>query len=235
MKLSEKEYRKYFWDGDTFSAIPYIVETVTEMLYGVYDMKYCDKGKWWYGEWEGHRRKVVHLFAQKGGARILCWGWNYGYIPHVSRTDKVTYARTEKAFSLDIDDNYWFHVDCDPDKMSNEEIYNLHRQYDLPSETSNADVAREYIYDICNENVAFIKEYFDKTRTDEDTLSELERQKKEKPWLFLYSNEAYVRAFILAKHGRKDEAEHIILHEYYSEGKYNEKVLALLRNLAEND
>lgn len=234
MDLSEQEYRKYFHDGTIFSTLPYMIEVLTESLLGVCGIKYCDKSRWWYGEWEGDRRKVVTLGNPKGTMRNICWGWNYNYIPHRSHSGKLTYARTEKSFSFDMGGDFRFHIDYNIDDESDAATHKqiaMCRQYMLPRDTNDAEAAKEYISTVCKRNIPFIKEYFEKTFDDQATLAELERRQSEKPWLFQTDNSAYIKAFILAKYGRLEEAEHIISHEYYADGNCPENVLAKLREV----
>jgi len=228
-----REYSGVFHHGKIISALPYMIEAVTNALADVYDMKYCDKGRWWYGEWEGDRRKVVTLGSPKGTCRNICWGWNYNYIPRKTNSDKFTYARTEKSFRIDIGDEYLFHLDYHPDNMTCYDLMYMEYNYELPKDTNNIEEARKHMKIVCERNIPFIMDYFDATPDDEAALAELERRKKEKPWLFTFSSDGWTRAFMFAKQGRLEEAKYIISHEYYSDGYCPEDVLKKLTSLAD--
>lgn len=228
------EYSAVFHHGKIISALPYMIEAVTDALADLYDMKYCDKGRWWYGEWEGDRRKVVTLGSPKGTCRNICWGWNYNYIPRKANTGKFTYARTEKSFRIDIGDEYLFHLDYHPDNTTCYDSLYMEYNYELPKDTNNIEEARKHMKIVCERNIPFIKDYFDSTPDDETTLAEAERRRKEKPWLFTFSRVGWTRAFMFAKQGRLEEAKYIISHEYYSDGYCPEDVLQKLCLVAEN-
>ncbi|MCM1524970.1 MAG: hypothetical protein NC120_10985 [Ruminococcus sp.] len=227
-ELTNEEWWKYFSEGIIFSALPFMIEAVGKMASELYDMKYCDKGRWWYGEWEGDRRKIITVDCPKGIMRNICWGWNYNYIPHPTGKGTFKYARTEKAFSLDAVDSYMKHTEYpdlyyDNDNRYMERII-LSRKYALPSWTNNAEIARDHMETVCRRNIPFIKEYFERTKTDCGVIEDIDRfsYAYSDPFHYLLWGQNYAKAFILAKNGGIEEAER---------GFSDEKTLARLRRV----
>lgn len=227
-------YSEYFCHFDIpISTLPYMTEAVTNMLSDVYDMKYYDKGRWWYGEWEGDRRKVVTLSSPKGN-RHINWGWNYNYIPHIKLAGSLAYARTDKSFYADLSDEYLFHMNYHPDKITADEVAYMTRHYTMPVYTGDIEAARALMKHVCEMNMPFIKDYFDSTPDDLSALEEEKRRRTEKPWMFKFHLDGiWTRAFILARHGYLEEAKHIISYEYYSDGYCPENVMKKLCSTAE--
>ena len=230
MELTGKEWSEYFLDGETFSALPFMIEAVSEMAAELYGMKYSDKGRWWYGEWEGDRRKVITIDNNKGTERDILWGWNYNYIAHTTNRDTLKYARTEKAFHIDVWDTYGYHTDYIKEGFSN--TIELWEKYALPIWTNNAEVARGYMKTVCRRNAPFIKEFFERTKTERDIIAHLDMLLSY-PSPFMRT-ENYVKAFIIAKNGNLEEAERLMRYGYYENGYCNAKVLAKLRQVYED-
>lgn len=231
MEINDDEWCKYFIEGITFSALPFMIEAVGKMASELYGMKYCEKGRWWYGEWEGDRRKVINIDVPGGNTRDICWGWNYSYIPHSTDKGTFKYARTEKAFAIDAGDNFVRHTEYI--KLVNDdqamERVRLSRKYSLPRWANDAEAARSYMETVCSRNIPFIKEYFDRTKTDRDVIEDIDRlsyDSSDSVYYSLWGNN-YIKAFILARNGGIDEAEKIL-------SGYSEKVLEKLRQVYED-
>ena len=240
-ELEENEQYDSSLPYDMYTPVQYMVEAVSEMASELYNMKYFERGRWWYGEWEGDRRKVITIDDPKGHLRNICWGWNYNYIPHSTSKGTFKYARTEKAFSIDAVDSYKTHTEypalCyDNDNRYNERI-RLSEHYALPrwtrSDVSPEDI-RACLKTICRRNIPFIKEYFERTKTDREVIEDIDRfsYAYSDPFHYLLWGQNYIKAFILARNGDIEKAERILSGRQLSGG--NEKVLAKLREVYES-
>lgn len=234
-ELSEKEYNEIFHGGnDTVYIRKYYGEILSKVLSEMVDMKYCEKGNWWYGEWENHRRKVVKIFSHKGMLYPIGWGYNYDFIPDVGNGDKITYHRTEKSFAMHVSDYCIHHIDYDSDTMTRNETFWIREQYMLSIFANRLylNEALEYTEHICRKNMPFMQEWFERVQTDDDVLAELDRQIA-RPAMWGHWGEYYVKAFLLAKQKRLAEAEEMLSLRY--DGHPNEKILAKLRTVSEPD
>lgn len=230
-ELSYDEYHSYFFSTDAYISVrPYFGEVVSIALADDFDLKYFEKGRWWYSEWNNHCRKVINLFAAKGTMYPIVWGYNYDFIPRLNNQDKFVYHRTEKSFATDIEDTFYSHVHYDPNTMSRMETLQIRAKYCLPSDTNNLEIAREYVYDVVKRNIPFMKEWFSRVQTIEDVVEELDRQIAQSI-AFEHRYSLYTKAFLLAKLHRMDEAIETMQLRYG--GKTPEKVLKKLYQVNE--
>lgn len=162
--------------------VKYFNDGVTKALSEYFDVKCCEKGHDWLTPWEGHQRKAFDLYAPKGYLYIIRWGYNYDFIPTRKNGEKFIYHRTEKAVALHISDSFYFHVDYDPDKMSHSETLAIREKYCLSSynfeymNITDAASAYEYVQEITRRNIPFMLEFFDRIRTIDDAVAEIDRQ-----------------------------------------------------------
>ncbi|MDE7288445.1 MAG: hypothetical protein K2N71_02935, partial [Oscillospiraceae bacterium] len=153
---------------------------------------------------------VFGLCAAKGYLYTIVWGYNYDFIPTRKNGGKFIYHRTEKAVAVHISDSFYFHVDYDSDKMSHNETLAIREKYCLSSynfEYMNiTDVASvyEYVQEITRRNIPFMLEFFDRIRTVDDAVAEMDRQ-LENP-IFFKDNLHYKKAFLLAYRQEMDKA-----------------------------
>lgn len=190
--------------------IKYFNDGVTNVLSEHFDVKCCEKGHNWFTPWEGHQRKVFDLYAPKGYLYRICWGYNYDFIPTRKNDGKFIYHRTEKAVAVHISDSFYFHVDYDPDKMSHNETLSIRQKYCLSSynfeDMNITDVASayEYVQEITRRNIPFMLEFFDRIRTVDDAVAEIDRQLEYSG--FPNGNLHYKKAFLLAYRQEMDKA-----------------------------
>lgn len=230
-ELSYDEYHSYFFATDAYTSVrPYFGEVVSRALADDFDLKYYEKERYWYSEWDNHCRKVIYIFATKGTLYPIKWGYNYDFIPQLNNQDKFVYHRTEKAFWADISDFFYNHVHYDPDTMSRMETLQIRTKYCLPNDTNNIEIAREYVYDVVKRNIPFMKEWFSRVQTIENVIDELDRQIA-RPSALGHRNSLYTKAFLLAKLHRMDEAIETMQLRY--DGKTPEKVLKKLYQVNE--
>lgn len=231
-EYTRKEYVKYFSDGETFFITKYFGEAVSKALSGTFDMKYCEKGRWWYSDWENHQRMVITLYALKGTKYLIIWGYNYDFIPQLTNQDKIIWHRTEKSFHLDIADAFYNHVTFpgDPQTMGYNEFlnakYDFHNQYEIPAWTNNLEFALQYIDMLVRRNIPFMLDWFDRVKTIEDAIAELNRQIAV-PSSYGHFNEYYTKAFLLARLNHMDEAIEA-MEKRYAVGYINPKILEKL-------
>lgn len=202
--LSQDEYNKLFGIGANEVIIKYFDEAMSKALLGTFQLKQAEKGHWWYGEWENHRRMVISLFAAKGLTYTIEWGYNYDFIPKLNRQDKFVWSRTEKSFDHHAWDNYYFHVKEDMKSMSEQERVQTYNKYTLPTYTSNLESALAYIDGVIKRNIPFMTEWFDRVQTTDDVIAELDRHLGTNDYRDHYRH--WTKAFLLARQNRLDEA-----------------------------
>ncbi|MBD5141525.1 MAG: hypothetical protein HDT25_08970 [Ruminococcus sp.] len=216
--------------------VKYFNDGVTKALSEYFDVKCCEKGHDWFTPWEGHQRKAFDLYALKGYMYIIRWGYNYDFIPTRKNGEKFIYHRTEKAVAVHIPDSFYLHVDYDPDKMSHNETLAIREKYCLSSynlEYMNlTDVASayEYIQEITRRNIPFMLEFFDRIRTIDDAVAEIDRRleySSDFPNVGLY----YKKAFLHAYRQEMDKAVNS-LEKLYENG-ISESIMARLEKAYE--
>ena len=57
------------------------------------------KERWWAGDYEDGRRKVISIFLVNDMFATIRWGWNFEYIPKISGS-KCVWARTDKSIYM---------------------------------------------------------------------------------------------------------------------------------------
>lgn len=217
--LSKDEYKKYFYYEELFYITKYFGDVVSKALKGNFDLKYCDKGRWWYSGWNNHKRMVITLFPSKGITYPIIWGYNYDFIPQLNNQNKLIWHRTEKAFHLDIEDAYYNYVSVPPNIKQTEEDFlnpeqNCKYQYELPMWTNNLEFALKYIDDVVKRNIPFMIDWYQRVQTIEDVIGELYKQIA-MPSQYGHWNEYYTKAFLLAKIKCIDEALDIMGQIYH--------------------
>lgn len=191
--------------------IRYFNVGVTNVLSEYFDVKCCDKGHYWFTPWEGHCRKAFNLFAPKGYLYPILWGYNFDFIPTWQNSGKFIYHRTEKAVTLHVEDSFYYHIDYDPEKLTLNESHAIRKQYSLSSyifgymNINDVAAAYKYIEEITRRNIPFMLDFFERVKTIDDVIEELDRQIERKEELF-YLGLYYKKAFLLAYQKRMDEA-----------------------------
>lgn len=211
--LSKAEYKKYFYyfyDEERFYITKYFKDTVSKVLKENFDLKYYDKGRWWYSDWNCHKRMVITLFASKGITYPMIWGYNYDFIPRLNNQNKFIWHRTQKSFHLDIEDAYYNYVPVIPKRKRTEEHFfnpeqNAKYQYELPIWTNDLEFALKYIEDVVKRNIPFMLDWYQRVQTIEDVIGELDKQIAISSQ-YGHWNEYYTKAFLLAKIKCMDEA-----------------------------
>lgn len=229
MELTQEQYDQIFSGIESEYITKYIDDIVSEALSGVFDLKKCPKGRYWYGEWVNHRRMVVNVYSSKGVLYPLRWGYNYDYIPWLNNQDKFVYRRTEKSVGCDVDDSFYEYVHYDSKNMSNIETMHIREKYCLPIYAKDIELAKKYMGTIVKRNIPFMLDWYERTKTDEAVLAELDEK------IAFYSHAPYItrnyywtKAFILAHYNKLDQAIEA-MEKYYDGYTIPEKVLDKLK------
>jgi|GEM_PF-1970476 len=179
----------------------------------------------WLSEWENGARRVISLFLLRGDCAVLCWGWNYDFLPEV-HSGRIKYFRTEKSVSLQlrqlprefIDGTDWSE-------------YRVHLHARQPEEL------KENVLAVWRLTEPQITGWYSKTDTPEKMLSELERQKEHGGYYrVFYPEQAYVQAFLTARYKDVQMAEKLLQGtKVYREASAEnmEKLMRKLRSCGE--
>ncbi|MCH5349791.1 MAG: hypothetical protein J1E40_10750 [Oscillospiraceae bacterium] len=190
--------------------VKYFNVGVTNVLSEYFDVKCCDKGHDWFTPWEGHCRKAFHLFAQKGNIYPILWGYNFDFIPSRQSNGKLIYHRTEKAVTIHFGDQSFLHyTDYYYEKFPLEEHAEIRKKYILYayfSEYDNMNItdvasAYKYIEGVTRNNIPFMLDFFERTKTIDDIISEMDKRIAAGDRHYYYD-----KAFLLAYQKRMDEA-----------------------------
>ena len=140
---------------------------MSKVLREHFDLKYCDKGRWWYSDWNSHKRMVITLFASKGITYPIIWGYNYNFIPRLNNQNKLMWYRTEKNFYLHIEDAYYNYMPLFSNIKQTDNTFlnpekNCKYQYELPMWTNNLEFALNYIDDVVKRNLPLMIDWYQK-------------------------------------------------------------------------
>lgn len=211
---------KVFWTGEyRLKDLGNIVlsSEITQLFeIAGYDGKYT-----WYGAWNNDMRPVITIFLLKGNCGILEWGWNFNFLPE-EHSGKLQYFRTDK--------NPKPQLRTFPARFA--EMKEWH-QYSLPCNSSDKNKLIKVINKVWKKTVPEIKAWYQRVNTYEKMIEELDRQVEcGKYYEILLPEQQYIKAFLLSKLGRKEEAIETIKESYFWEKADNllrHKVLMKLR------
>lgn len=74
--LSKEKYIKFFFYGEEYINTEYYNDYMSQRLSDEFGMKYNDKKKCWYSDWNNNQRFVVELYSPKGNHKIIRWGYS---------------------------------------------------------------------------------------------------------------------------------------------------------------
>lgn len=129
------------------------------------------KERCWASDYDDGRRMVISIFLVNDMFATIQWGWNFEYIPKISGS-KCVWARTDKSI--------YMHTFRLPNEFVNgRENHDGYEKavfgrtfYRKPEQFDNAVVEDlETAYELVRN---YIKDYFDKTKTNAGLLAELE-------------------------------------------------------------
>lgn len=176
-----------------------------------YDEKYT-----WYGTWKNGMRPVITVFLLKGNSGILEWGWNFDFLPE-EHSGKLQYFRTDK--------NPKPQLRMFPSGFAEMKEW---RQNLIPCNSTNKDKLIEMIKKVWKETVPEIQTWYQRVNSYEKMIEELDRQTAcGKYYEILLPEQQCIKAFLLSKLGRKEEAMAV-----FKETKFWKKSDDLLRQKA---
>ena len=220
--LSQKEYKDKFLTDKYYIKREAYEEYITKRLTEEFDMTYNGKAKRWYSKWDNNQRFVVEIFRPKGTHLILCWGYNYNFIPQINNRDKLVWHRTDNAIIIHLNDSWHNHVVHTRKRewgYDSEEYYNPELcqsfQYQIPTYTTNKRFALKYIKNVIDKNIVFMREWLDEVKTIEDAIELIEKRFLTQHSIYVH-NTCYVGAFLLAKNKRISEAMEMMQKAYGS-------------------
>ena len=233
-KVSDKEYaKKILYCEPSESLVKYYDDIAGGVLMEHFELKKCPNKHIWYGEWINHRRIVIelHMFY----SYEVRFGYNYDFIPILNRQKKFVYHRTDKSVALDVMDLYLNHISYRPDNMTHLESFNVRRKYELPQfcGVQELDFAKRYIEDVITTNITFMKEFYEKYKTDEEILAFLDHT-IQKGNMFQKYRYIWTKAFLYAKLQDIDKAI-MTMRDYYDHmnGETPEIVIEKLKTVKE--
>ena len=202
--LSQEEYKKYFFQGEEYVKREYYVGFIADRLFCEFGLKYNEKAKFWYSEWSNDQRLVVKIYNPKGNHDLLMWGYNYNFIPSITRNGTFSWHRTDNAFEIHVSDSWYNHIEYKRDKewgLSEREYGNPQLcpvfQYEIPQYTSDLDFAINYVYEVVERNIPLIQEWLTNIKTINDAIVFWDKEiLKATPWT--KRHDYYIKAFLHA-------------------------------------
>lgn len=161
----------------------------------IFEVAGYDGSYTWYGQWQEDMRPVIKVFLLKGCSGILQWGWNYSFLPEY-HSGRMQYFRTEKNArpqlrtfpSGFVDIKEW-------------------RQNLFPCCSSDRVLLMRMIDRAWKKTRPEIRAWYRRVNSYESMIEELDRQSEYgKYYACLSPQQEYIKAFLLAKMGRSQEA-----------------------------
>jgi len=161
----------------------------------IFEVAGYDGSYTWYGEWRQDMRPVIKVFLLKGDSGILEWGWNYNFLPEY-HSHRLQYYRTEK--------NARPQLRTFPGGFVAMKEW---RQNLFPCCSSDRVLLLRMIDRAWKKTRPEIRAWYNRVNSFESMLEELNRQiEYGKYYDILYPEQEYIKAFLLAKTGRRQEA-----------------------------
>lgn len=232
--ISDEEYaKKILYCEPSESLVKYYDDIMWNVLKDYFDLKKCPNKHIWYGEWKNHRRIVIELY--KFYSYEIRFGYNYDFIPVLNKQDKFVYHRTDKSVDLDVMDLYFNHICYESDNLTHLESFNIRRNYELPQYAGIAelDFTTKYIENVIRTNIEFMKDFYEKYRTEEDIIQFLSHTIKTGN-VFQKYRYIWTKAFLYAKLQNIDNAI-VTMREYYDyvNGVIPDRVIEKLKSVEE--
>ncbi len=226
------------------SIIPYMNDAITEVLTEYFDVKCCEKGHWWFTEWDNHCRKVFNVYALKSSYWPMYWGYNFDFIPWEKNlfkcSGKLGYFRTEKAVHIDFGGSPFPYIDYmdfySPGTRPDRDHVAIRKKYFVPTYGLDAEWAKEHIGEVVKRNVPFMQDWFGRIKTIDDIIAQETKSINECNTEISFPYGSYwVRGFLYAKQHRMDEAIADIQRIYERYGADKQIPQNVLKKLYEVD
>ncbi len=194
--------------------VPNLDGIICDVLREDFDVKCCEKGHYWFTNWEDHCRKVIHLYPLKSPSYPLYWGYNYDFIPWENCflgvnykprnvTGKLVYHRTEKSVMIDFTGypfpymgyNFW-----SPSLHTPQEHLAFRDKYFVDVYGNDSPENIEKIKAVVRRNIPFMLDWFERTKTLDDIIAALTEDiiESENEYCFPYAS-YWVRGFLKAR------------------------------------
>lgn len=174
----------------------------------------------WYGQWQEDMRPVIKVFLLKGLSGILEWGWNYNFLPEY-HSGRMKYFRTEKNARPQL-----------RTFPSGFVAIKEWRQNLIPRCSSDKVLLMRMIDRAWKKTRPEIRAWYRRVNSYESMIEELERQIEfGKYYDLLYPEQEYIKAFLLAKTGRSQEALRALEKSHFwseADEKLREKTIGYL-------
>lgn len=189
---------KAFFPGGEYKLKDHVDNRLHTEICRIFEAKY-DGNYTWYGQWQEDMRPVMKIFLLKGCSGILEWGWNFDFLPEY-HSGRMQYFRTEKnpkpqlrTFpSGFIDMKEW-------------------RQYLFPCCSSDMALLVRKIGQVWKKTLPEIRKWYLRVNSPESMIGELDRQIEYGKYYHIFDPEqAYIKAFLLARTGQSQEALHCL-------------------------
>lgn len=235
--LSQEEYIKFFLNGEKHIKTEYYNDYLSQRLSDEFGMKYNEKQKCWYSNWNNNQRLVVELHSPKGNHKIIRWGYNFSFIPDINRQKKLIWYRTDSSIKIHIDDAWYNHIEYNRDQesgYSSREFYNPEQcpgfQYEIPEYTSDIDYALEYIKSVIDKNIPLMRMWVEKVKTVDDAIEVMNQRVLGNDILHI-PRMHYIRAFLYAKNKNILDSMSA-LKQYYEEREIPQIIIDKLNQIA---
>lgn len=186
---------KAFFPGGEYKLKDCVDARLRAEICRIFEAEY-DGNYTWYGRWQGDMRPVMKIFLLKGCSGILEWGWNYSFLAEYY-SGRMQYFRIEKnpkpqlrTFpSGFVDITEW-------------------RQNLFPCYSSDRALLFKAIDKAWKKTRPEIQEWYRRVNSYESMIEELDRQiEYEKYYVTMWPEQNYIKAFLLARTGRRREAQ----------------------------
>ena len=235
--LSQEEYKNYFLNGVEYIKTEYYCNYMSQRLSEEFGMKYNEKNKCWCSDWSNNQRFVVKLYSPKGNHKIIQWGYNFDFIPDITRQKKLVWYRSGNSITIHIDDAWYNHIAHDKVSewgYSSKEFYNpeecLDFQYEIPEYTSDIDYALRYIKGVIEKNILLMRKWIENVKTIDDAIMIMEQRVLGDDVLHI-PRMHYIRAFLYAKNKNILDSMSA-LEQYYEERQIPQIIIDKLNQLA---
>lgn len=235
--LSQEEYKNLFLNAKECVTREYYNDYISQRLSEEFGMKYNFKTKCWHSEWCNNQRFVVELQNLKGNHITLRWGYNYNFIPDITKQKKFVWYRTESSIKIHIDDAWYNHIEYNSDQewgFSEREFYNPEQcpffQYAIPTYSSDVNHALEYIKNIVENNILLMNFWIENVKTLDDAIDIMNQRVLGDDILHI-PRMHYIRAFLFAKNKNMLDSM-LALKQFYSEREIPAILLEYLHQLA---
>lgn len=210
---------KAFFPGGEYKLKDCVDVRLHAEICRIFEAEY-DGNYTWYGKWQEDMRPVMKIFLLKGCSGILEWGWNYSFLPEY-HSGRVQYFRTEMNPKPQLR-NF----------PSGFVAIKEWRQNLLPCCSSDKALMMRKIKQVWKKTGPQIRDWYRRVNSYESMIEELDRQMEYGKYYAVMSPEqAYVKAFLLARTGRSQEALHSMEQSHLwreADDKLKEKIMRYL-------